>query len=295
MAKILNNFYDYLSEYIEYLFIERGLANNTEQAYRRDLTSFIGFLEKNDIGDFEAITRSTVNSYIREMRNQGYAPTSITRKIASLRGWFKWMISQELINHDPTLTLEQPKLSRHLPKVLTVNEISHILSQNLTSIDKAIFELLYAAGLRVSELVSLTLSNINLEQDYVRCFGKGSKERLVPIGEEAKIAINSYLKERNFIVRKYNLNTNTFFLSENGQRITRQEVYNIIKNLGKHVNKHITPHTVRHSFATHLLENGADLRVVQELLGHSDVSTTQLYTHVSKKRLKEVYFNIINE
>ena len=293
--KILNNFYDYLSEYIEYLFIERGLANNTEQAYRRDLTSFIGFLEKNDIDDFETITRSTVNSYIREMRNKGYAPTSITRKIASLRGWFKWMISQELINHDPTLTLEQPKLSRHLPKVLTINEISHILSQNLTSIDKAIFELLYAAGLRVSELVSLTLSNINLEQDYVRCFGKGSKERLVPIGEEAKIAINSYLKERNFIVRKCNLNTNTFFLSENGQRITRQEVYNIIKNLGKHVNKHITPHTVRHSFATHLLENGADLRVVQELLGHSDVSTTQLYTHVSKKRLKEVYFNIINE
>ncbi|OGI00804.1 MAG: hypothetical protein A2287_10420 [Candidatus Melainabacteria bacterium RIFOXYA12_FULL_32_12] len=295
MTKISNNFFDYLSEYIEYLFIERGLSNNTEQAYRRDLTSFIGFLDKNDINNFENITRSIVNSYIREMRNSGYAPTSITRKIASLRGWFKWMISQELINHDPTLTLEQPKLSRHLPKVLTTNEINNILSQNLTSLDRAIFELLYAAGLRVSELVNLALSNVNLEQDYVRCFGKGSKERLVPIGEEAKIAINVYLKERNFILRKYNLNKTSFFLTENGTEITRQEVYNIIRNLGKFINKHITPHTVRHSFATHLLENGADLRVVQELLGHSDVSTTQLYTHVSKKRLKDVYFNIINE
>lgn len=288
-------FFEYLSEYIDYLFIERGLSSNTEEAYRRDLTSFAEFLEKNSIRDFENITRSTVNSYIREMRNSGYAATSITRKIASLRGWFRWMTSQELINHDPTISLEQPKLSRHLPKVLTINEINHILSQNLSYLEKVIFELLYAAGLRVSELVNLTLADVNLEQDYVKCLGKGSKERLVPIGEEAKKAIMEYLKERNFIIHKYNLKTAFFFLDNSGKKITRQEVYLIVKNLGGFVNKHITPHTIRHSFATHLLENGADLRVVQELLGHSDVSTTQLYTHISKKRLKEVYFNIINE
>ena len=277
---------------MEYLFIERGLSGNTEQAYRRDLASFIEFLDKNDVNEFDDISRSIINQYIRDMRSLDYAPTSVTRKIASLRGWFKWMMANELINHDPTVSLEQPKLSRHLPKVLTVSEISSILSQNLSHLERAVFELLYAAGLRVSELTSLNLINVNLDQNYVRCFGKGSKERLVPIGDEAKYAIRAYLKERNSIIGKTGIKTNALFLFEGGTRISRQEVYNLIKNLGRHVNKHVTPHTVRHSFATHMLENGADLRVVQELLGHSDVSTTQLYTHVSKKRLKEVYFAI---
>ena len=139
-----------LSEYIEYLHIERGLSDNTEQAYRRDLTSFIDFLEKNSIAEFDHITRSHVNSYIREIRNSGLAPSSVTRKIASLRGWFKWMSANEMINHDPTVGLEQPKLGRYLPKVLTISEISHILSMNLSSFERAILELLYAAGLRVS-------------------------------------------------------------------------------------------------------------------------------------------------
>lgn len=287
-----SSFYEYLSEYMEYLFIERGLSGNTEQAYRRDLASFIGFLDKNGVNTFDGISRSIINQYIREMRNLDYAPTSVTRKIASLRGWFKWMMANELINHDPTVSLEQPKLSRHLPKVLTINEVNSILSQNLSYLERAIFELLYAAGLRVSELVNLNLLNVNLEQNYVRCFGKGSKERLVPIGEEAKYAVRAYLRERNLIISRTGVKTNVLFILEGGTKISRQEVYSIIKNLGKHVNKHITPHTIRHSFATHMLENGADLRVVQELLGHSDVSTTQLYTHVSKKRLKEVYFTI---
>lgn len=289
-----NIFFEYLSEYIKYLLVERGLSGNTEQAYRRDLTFFSRFLEKNSINNFENITRSTINLYIREMRSSGYAPTSITRKIASLRGWFKWMLSQKLINHDPTISIEQPKLGRYLPKVMTINEMSCIISQNLSCLERAIIELLYASGLRVSELVNLNLSNVNLEQDYVRCFGKGSKERLVPIGEEAKEALKYYLKERAIIVHKYSLKTNIFFIKENGKNISRQYIYKLVNRTGKLIGKHITPHTIRHSFATHLLENGADLRVVQELLGHSDVSTTQLYTHVSKKRLKEVYFDIIN-
>jgi len=290
-----NFFYENLSEYIEYLHVERGLSGNTEQAYRRDLVLFVNFLDKNRINDFDDVSRSIINSYIRDMRTNGLAPSSITRKIASLRGWFKWMMAQEMINHDPTVSLEQPKLSRHLPKVLTMNEIDTILSQNLSSLERAIFELLYASGLRVSELVGLNISNVNLDQNYIRCFGKGSKERLVPIGDQAKFVLKMYLKERNLIIQKYSLKTSVIFIGENGQNITRQDVYKLISNLGKYVNKHITPHTVRHSFATHMLENGADLRVVQELLGHSDVSTTQLYTHISKKRLKEVYFAINNE
>ncbi|MFH0701939.1 MAG: site-specific tyrosine recombinase/integron integrase [bacterium] len=289
--KTQNNYFEYLSEYIEYLSVERGLSNNTELAYRRDLTSFIEFLEKNSIENFDNITRSIINSFIREMRNLNYIPTSINRKIGSLRGWFKWMMINELINHDPTVSLEQPKLSRYLPKILSINEIDFILSQKLTNLERAVFELLYASGLRVSELVSLNFSNINFDQDYVRCFGKGSKERLVPIGEEAKQAIKIYLKEKYIYYENFPKNS-AIFIGKDGKRISRQEVYSLIKNLGRLVNKHITPHTVRHSFATHLLENGADLRVVQELLGHNDVSTTQLYTHVSKKRLKEVYFSI---
>ncbi len=287
-------FLSYLSEYIEYLFVERGLSTNTEQAYRRDLLFFIEFLENEKIVDFDAISRSNINSYIRSLRNAGYAPTSITRKIASLRGWFKWMMANEMITHDPTVSLEHPKLSRHLPKVLSMNEIEKIFSQKLSCSDKAVVELLYAAGLRVSELVGLDLQNVNIDHGYVRCFGKGSKERLVPIGDEAKSALKKYLKERDYIIQTHNLDTKRLFLTENGRKMSRQDVYNLIKQLGESINKNISPHTVRHSFATHLLENGADLRVVQELLGHSDVSTTQLYTHVSKKRLKEVYFAINN-
>lgn len=285
-------FFEYLSDYLEYLFIERGLSVNTEQAYRRDLVFFIEFLEENLIKSFDEISRSIINSYIRKMRSLNFAPTSITRKIASLRGWFKWMMVNDLINHDPTLSLEQPKLSKYLPKVLSMNEINTILSQDLNLMDRAIFELLYACGLRVSELTNLNLSNVNLEHGYVRCFGKGLKERLVPIGDEARKVIKKYLKERAYRLYKSERKTEAFFVNDSGKRVTRQDVYIIVKNFGKIVNKKITPHTIRHTFATHMLENGADLRVVQELLGHSDVATTQLYTHVSKRRLKEVYFNI---
>jgi integrase/recombinase XerD len=285
-------FDEFLSEYIEYLFIERGLSQNTELSYRQDLLHFIEFMEKNAVSNFEKLTRSIINAYIRELRQNNYSTTSITRKIASLRGWFRWMSANELIEHDPTLSLEQPKLDRKLPKVLTMTEMEKILSQPLSIKEKAILELMYAAGLRVSEAVSLEVSNVNLEGGYVRCFGKGSKERLVPIGEHAVLKVKEYLKERDFLLKKNRKKTEALFISEKGERICRQDIYKFIKNLGETVNKHITPHTIRHSFATHLLENGADLRIVQELLGHCDVSTTQLYTHISKKRLKDVYFAI---
>lgn len=281
-----------ISEYVDYLSIERGLSENTLLAYRNDLVDFAEFVNNLGIIELAGISRSNVNQYIRELRLKQFSPGTITRKIASLRGFFKWLISSEIVSHDPTASLEQPKLSRHLPKVLTLSEIDTILDEKLPNLERALTEMLYAAGLRVSELANLKIADVNLEQSYVRCLGKGSKERLVPIGRYAKAAVEDYLKERRDVVQKFDLDTKQLFLDEKGRNVTRQKIYLLIKNLGKKVNKNISPHTMRHSFATHLLENGADLRVVQELLGHSDVSTTQLYTHVSKKRLKEVYFYI---
>jgi len=281
-----------LSEYIEYLSIERGLSINTQEAYRNDILFFIEFLASENIESFEKIQRAHINRYIRELRSKNYATSSITRKIASLRGWFRWMISMEIITSDPTEALEQPKMARRLPKVLSVSEILELLNEDLTSLERAILELLYACGLRVSELVNLSLSNVNLEQEYVRCFGKGSKERIIPLGNQAKQAICRYLKKRELILLDNNISSNALFLDDNGSPITRQKVYIFVKNFSNLINKTLSPHTFRHSFATHLLENGADLRIVQELLGHADVSTTQLYTHVSKKRLKDIYFSI---
>lgn len=288
-------FIHYIAQYLEYLEIERGLSNNTVEAYRRDLTSFCDFLCDNSIETLENIKRNYINLYLKNLRDKNYNPTSITREIASIRGWFNWLCANEIISHNPSLSIEQPKLTKKLPKVLTIQEINAILDKHLTIIENAIFELLYAAGLRVSELINLQMQNIDLNSNYVRCIGKGSKERLIPIGMRANKAIKEYLKQREFTIKKHNLTTKFLFISETGKKITRQDAYTIIQNLGKKIDKDISPHTLRHSFATHLLENGADLRVVQELLGHSDVSTTQLYTHVSKKRLKEVYFTINNQ
>ena len=282
-----------LSNYIDYLCLERGLSENTEAAYRRDLLEFIDFLDNNGIKSFDELKRTHINFYIRDLRKKELAPTSVTRKIASLRGWFKWMMGMNLIKHDPTVSLEQPKLSKHLPKVLSVNEVDILLSQDLPKLEKAMLELLYATGLRVSELANLRLQNLNLKHAYVKCFGKGSKERIVPIGKIAKESLNDYIEYRNGILTSLNIESDFLFIHQDGRKISRQDIYSIIRSLGEKVlHKHITPHTLRHSFATHMLENGADLRVVQELLGHSDVATTQLYTHVSKKRLKEVYFSI---
>jgi integrase/recombinase XerD len=175
---------------------------------------------------------------------------------------------------------------------MTLQEIKEVFHSNLNSRENLIVELLYDCGLRVSELVNLKTSDIDLKSRYIQCFGKGSKERLVPFGKKAKESFSKYLKERDIILAKYNLDSKRLLINDNGRFITRQDVYNFVRKLGEKIHKHITPHTLRHSFATHLLENGADLRVVQELLGHSDVSTTQLYTHITKKRLKEVYFSI---
>ena len=282
----------YIAEYTEYLNAQRGLADNTLLAYRSDLYSFADFLKSVNVEEIEAIQRIHINMYIKYLYDKKYTPGSITREIASIKGFFKWLNINEYLKHNPALSIEQPKLPKHLPKVLSMKEIKQLLDEEMSIINKAVFELLYAAGLRVSELTDIQLSNVNLNSKYVRCLGKGSKERIVPIGEKACSAIKKYLKERDFIIKKFGKSSKYLFLKEDGKKLTRQDVYNFIHGIGKTINKDISPHTIRHSFATHLLENGADLRVVQELLGHSDVSTTQLYTHISKKRLKDIYFSI---
>ena len=278
-----------LSEYLEFLEIEKGLAENTLEAYRRDLSGFFDFCGDIDVSE---IKRTQINSYIRNLHEKHFSPTSIMRKIASLRGFFKWACINEVIKSNPALTLEQPKVPQKLPKVMTVEEINNLLNQNLTKIQKVIVELLYGCGLRVSELVNIKITDYNLNSKYLECTGKGSKDRIVPLGKKAVKAIKNFLPERDYNLQKYNKQSKYLLINEHGKQVTRQEVYTFIHERGKRLHKSISPHTLRHTFATHLLENGADLRVVQELLGHSNVSTTQLYTHISKKRLKEVYFSI---
>ena len=279
--------YQIIGEYLEYLELEKGLSQNTIDAYRRDLSDFAQNVE-----DIHSINRMNINAYVRTLRERKLAPTSVIRKVASLRGFFKWATSSGILEKNPAATLEQPKTPQRLPKVVSVKEIDEMLHNNLTPLEHVMMELLYSCGLRVSELVNLKLNDIDLSSKYVRCFGKGSKERIIPIGEQAKAMLKEYFPTRDLLVKKYNLTTKNLLIKDNGHFVTRQDVYNFIHAQGKLIHKNISPHTLRHSFATHLLENGADLRVVQELLGHSDVSTTQLYTHISKKRLKEVYFSI---
>lgn len=279
--------YQIIGEYLEYLELEKGLSQNTIDAYRRDLSDFAQNVE-----DIHSINRMNINVYVRTLRERKLAPTSIIRKVASLRGFFKWATSSGILEKNPAATLEQPKTPQRLPKVVSVKEIDEMLHNNLTPLEHVMMELLYSCGLRVSELVNLKLNDIDLSSKYVRCFGKGSKERIIPIGEQAKTIVKEYFPTRDLLIKKYNLTTKNLLIKDNGHFVTRQDVYNFIHAQGKLIHKNISPHTLRHSFATHLLENGADLRVVQELLGHSDVSTTQLYTHISKKRLKEVYFSI---
>ncbi len=276
-----------LSEYLDYLEIEKGLAQNTIEAYRRDLTDFLNFC-----GEFNKIQRTQINSYIRNLHEKKYSPTSIMRKIASIRGIFKWACTNEIITTNPALTLEQPKIPQKLPKVISVAEIEEILGQDLSKAQIVTVELLYGCGLRVSELVNLKINDFDLNGKFLKCTGKGSKDRIVPLGTKAINAIKTYLPEREFYLQKNNKKSSKLLINEHGKEATRQEIYTFIHNQGKKLHKTISPHTLRHSFATHLLENGADLRVVQELLGHSNVSTTQLYTHISKKRLKDVYFSI---
>lgn len=281
--------YEVISQYLEFLELEKGLSSNTIDAYRRDLYDFSASLDASGI---EKITRNDVGLYVRKLKERKLAVSTVIRRIASLRNFFKWTIAMNVLQKNPAATLEQPKMPKRLPKVLSIKEIEDLLHLNLSVTEHVIIEMLYSCGLRVSELVNLKMNDIDVKSKYIRCFGKGSKERMIPIGEKSIVVLKEYSSVRENIIKKYDLSSNKLLINNTGRFINRQDVYNLIHNRGKLIHKNISPHTLRHTFATHLLENGADLRVVQELLGHSDVSTTQLYTHISKKRLKDVYFSI---
>ncbi len=283
--------YSLLSDFIDYIEIEKGLSQNTINAYRNDISSFIDYCGEEEVKN---ITRLHISSYIMFLHEENISPSSISRKVSSLKSFFKWACANEYILSNPISSIETAKLPKHLPKVLSLKEINTLFSFKLPIYERIIIELLYSCGLRVSEMCSLNINNINMKNKHLIILGKGSKERIVPFGQSAYDCIELYLKERDYILSKANLSTSAFVIRENGEKITRQDVYRLVHKLGKLLNRDISPHTLRHTFATHLLENGADLRVVQELLGHSDVSTTQLYTHITKKRLKEIYFKVNN-
>ena len=284
----IDNTSQLISDYINYLEIERGLSKNTILSYESDLVQFFDYIEKTP----DEVIRKDFSQYVKYLARKELTPSTITRKIASIKGFFRFLCHKRYIQENPSSSINSPKLPKRLPKVLSISEIDTILKEKLSPFEHAVVELLYSAGIRVSELVNLDIKNTDLKTKMIRVFGKGSKERLVPINSTCVKVIEKYLKERKFLELK--MNSNFLFLDKNGKKITRQKVYQIIRKQGKLLNKHISPHTLRHSFATHLLENGADLRVVQELLGHSSIVTTQLYTHISKKTLREVYFSINN-
>lgn len=282
-----------ISEYLTYLEVERGLSQNTVLAYENDILGFFDYFK--NIEDPNEIKRIHFSEYTVYLAQNGLLSSSVTRKIASIKGFFRFLAANKEIKSNPSLSVSSPKIPKKLPKVISYEEIEKLLKNRLTIKEKAVFELLYATGLRVSELVNLTVKNVDFKTGLIRTTGKGSKDRIVPMGKKAKEALSRYMKERNLLLKAKmgsGAESDYIFLNDKSEKISRQWVYNFIKKQGETINKTISPHTIRHSFATHLLENGADLRAVQELLGHRSVVTTQLYTHISRKRLREVYFNI---
>ena len=292
----MTNLSEQVEDYLRYSQVERGLSNNTITAYRQDLTSFISFLQKENLTSWPT-QAVDIDAFLAEQRDQKKATSSISRLITSLRKFYQWLVRQNIQKLNPMLEIDSPKKRRTLPVALTVNEVNNLLEQpdtkkQLGLRDRALLETLYATGIRVSELINLKFTDLHEELKLVKVFGKGSKERLIPISEVALSWIDSYKeKVRDPLILKIGKNTDFIFLNSRGGSLTRQAVWQIIKHYCKMagIQKNVTPHTLRHTFATHLLENGADLRVVQEILGHSDISTTQIYTNLSQKHILQVY------
>ena len=292
----MTNLSEQVEDYLRYSQVERGLSNNTITAYRQDLTSFVCFLQKENLTSWPT-QAVDIDAFLAEQRDQKKATSSISRLITSLRKFYQWLVRQNIQKLNPMLEIDSPKKRRTLPVALTVNEVNNLLEQpdtkkQLGLRDRALLETLYATGIRVSELINLKFTDLHEELKLVKVFGKGSKERLIPISEVALSWIDSYKeKVRDPLILKIGKNTDFIFLNSRGGSLTRQAVWQIIKHYCKMagIQKNVTPHTLRHTFATHLLENGADLRVVQEILGHSDISTTQIYTNLSQKHILQVY------
>ena len=288
-----------IDRFLDAIWMERGLSQNTLAAYRRDLAGFAGWLEKGLSqkvdGVLLAAQREDLLSYLAHRVESGASPRSTARLLSSLRGFYQHALREGWVQTDPSDRIDAPKLGRPLPKALTEDEIESLInapddSTMLGLRDRAMLELLYATGLRVSELIELRMLQVNLRQDVVRTLGKGNKERLVPMGETAAHWLEKYLQEGRPDLLKGHKSEH-LFLTQRGASMSRQAFWYVIKRHAKRagIHKALSPHTLRHSFATHLLNHGADLRVVQMLLGHSDLSTTQIYTHVARERLKSLH------
>ncbi len=294
--KKMNKLQEDVEDYLRYSQIERGLSDNTIFAYRQDLMDFLVFLKKEGLDSWP--TKAVdIDAFLAEQRDLNKATSSISRMISSLRKFYQWLVRQNIQKINPMLEIDSPKKEHRLPVALSVDEVTKLLDQpdvtkKLGIRDRALLETLYATGIRVSELINLKFSDLHEELKLLKVLGKGSKERLIPISDVAISWIKSYQeKVRDPLLLKSGKYTDTIFLNNRGGALTRQAVWQIIKRYCQMagIKKNVTPHTLRHTFATHLLENGADLRVVQEILGHSDISTTQIYTDLSQQHILQVY------
>jgi integrase/recombinase XerD len=286
---------EFIDDFMDYLSVERGLAANTLLAYRRDLDKYTDYLSQKGVKSSVHVNREHVSNFMFDLKKHNMSPTSICRNLAAVKMFHRFLVRENLAKEDPTTLVDTPKLWLRIPSVLTLGEIEAMInaasgkkSQQIR--DRAILEIFYASGLRVSELADLKTTSVNFDAGFVRAVGKGSKERIIPLGKKAQEALQRYLEQVRSKVLK-GKTSDVLFLSRLGQRISRQSLWAVIKFYARKANikKTIKPHTLRHTFATHLLEHGADLRSVQEMLGHSDISTTQIYTHVDKERLKSVH------
>ncbi len=283
-------------KYFDYLLVERGMAQNTLESYGRDLRRYIFFIEEEKkINDITKVTPEVIVEYLTRIRNEGLAANSMNRSLAALRGFYKYLLREKILTENPLANIELAKVWMKLPETISKEEMKIILAQpgNQSNADirnAAMLELLYATGIRVSELINLTMNSINWQVGFLIVMGKGSKERIVPIGKIAYDCTRRYVDEirPRYMQKK---STDVLFLNRFGKRFTRQGFWKIVAGYAKKagLQKKVYPHTFRHSFASHLLEGGADLRTVQVMLGHSDISTTQIYTHITRERLKEVH------
>ena len=289
---------DEVRDYLEFLTAEKGFSLNTRHAYQNDLSQLCEFAEpKAGFAGWRGVTAALLSDYVVSLRDRGYASTTIARKIAALKSFFSFLVDEGIVKEDPSEQLSSPKIGRPLPKVLSREEVDLILAQPRrrgwaaeTVRDEALLQLLYATGMRVTELVSLNVEDVNLEGRMVRCMGKGAKERILPIHQQALRSLATYLESaRNRLART--IDERALFLNRRGQRLTRQGFWLILKNYAEQagIETHITPHVLRHSFATHMLRGGAPLRNVQELLGHANISTTQVYTHLTSDHVRDEY------
>ncbi len=286
---------EFLEEFINYLSVERGLSANTLAAYKRDLNKYFAYLTSQNIDSPDKVGKNNITSFMLAQKQKEMSINSVSRNLAAIKSFHRFLVREGLIKLDPTSLIESPKIFKHIPEVLNQAEVESLIkisfSQKWQGIrDNALLELLYASGMRVSEIVNLRIEDLNLDVGFIRCVGKGQKERVVPIGKKAIFALNRYLEKVRLKLSKENSGP-FIFLSRLGKKLSRQSVWKMVKHYAKRakIKKVIKPHTLRHSFATHLLERGADLRSVQEMLGHSDISTTQIYTHVDKDRLKAIH------